>query len=128
MRLQTSQSLLSEEWHGSGSLEISAYRTSNAVEFSQVFKKTEELRPRRIQDRKLRAPRPQRLLSGLRPARLRDRFAAERRRLDRNTVQDEESYETTTRPLKRGSSTASAYCTPRSRRPARPFTVRSNES
>ena len=105
MRLQTSQSSLSGEWHGSGSLEISAYRACNAVGFSQVFEKAEELPPQGIQDRKLRAPCRQRLLSGLRPARLRDRFAAERRRLDRNTIQDDESYETTTRPRKRGSST-----------------------
>src|SRR6185312_16701435 len=104
MRLQTSQSSLSGGRHGRGSLEISAYRACNAVGFFQMFEKAEELRPRRIRDRKLGAPRRQRLLSGLRPARLRDRFAAERRRLDRYTIQDEESHETTTRPLKRGSS------------------------
>jgi hypothetical protein len=104
MTLQTPQWSLSGEWQGRASLEFSAYRACNAVGFSQVFEKAEELRSRRIRDRKLGAPRRQRLLSGLRPARLRDRFAAERRRLDRNTIQDEESYETTTRPLKRGSS------------------------
>src|SRR6185312_14301819 len=104
MRPQTSQLSLAGQWHGRGSFEISAYRACNAVEFSQVAEKTEELRPRRIRDRKLSTHCRQRLLSGLRPARLRDRFAAERRRLDRNTIQDEESHETTTRPLKRGSS------------------------
>src|SRR6185312_9799753 len=113
MRLQTSQSSLSGGRHGRGSLEISAYRACNAVGFFQVFEKAEELRSRRIRDRKLGAPRRQRLLSGLRPARLRDRFAAERRRLDRYTIQDEESHETTTRPLKRGSSTPSSSSTTR---------------
>lgn len=39
MRLQTSQSSLSGEWQGNGSIEISAHRARNAVGFSQVFEK-----------------------------------------------------------------------------------------
>jgi len=87
---------------GKGYLQISAYRASYAVGFSKLREKNRNFDL--CVDNDARASLCLRLLSGLRPDRLRFGFAADRGRFDRNKIQDQECFETTTRPPNRGRS------------------------
>jgi hypothetical protein len=102
MMAQASHRTHFQGYQGSGALEISAYRASNAADFFDHHRKTRfspHARGTLIRPRPSWARTPDAFGVSLHFG-----FAAERGRYDRKKVQDEDGFVITTRPPKRGRS------------------------